>query len=185
MSQPAFAPGRREIWYSDGTSGFYAVRIAERVWPSAAAGAKKGCLARRAPIGPRNIGRVRVGMAKAALLRRVPAPRRRTKRSWRWCVKGGKGSVAAVFGKRGRVALVRTTAPRHGNRRIHPGTSARALRRAYPRGKAVGRSLVRANPTSPRLFGIRRARVRYVAVTTRSILARPKALRRLLKHAGP
>ena len=27
MSQPAFAPERNEIWYSDGTSGFYALRL--------------------------------------------------------------------------------------------------------------------------------------------------------------
>jgi LVIVD repeat-containing protein len=33
MSQPAFAPERREIWFSDGTSGFYVVRVAKEVWP--------------------------------------------------------------------------------------------------------------------------------------------------------
>lgn len=33
MSQPAFAPGRREVWYSDGTSGFYNLRVSKRVWP--------------------------------------------------------------------------------------------------------------------------------------------------------
>ena len=33
MSQPAFAPERGEIWYSDGTSGFYALRMDPRVWP--------------------------------------------------------------------------------------------------------------------------------------------------------
>jgi hypothetical protein len=27
MSQPAFAPERGEIWYSDGTSGFYALKM--------------------------------------------------------------------------------------------------------------------------------------------------------------
>jgi hypothetical protein len=34
MSKPAFAPRRREIWFSDGTSGFYDVRVDRRVWPS-------------------------------------------------------------------------------------------------------------------------------------------------------
>lgn len=34
MSQPAFAPDRREIWYSDGATGFYAVRVDESVWPA-------------------------------------------------------------------------------------------------------------------------------------------------------
>jgi len=33
MSQPAFVPRRREVWYTDATSGFYALRLAERVWP--------------------------------------------------------------------------------------------------------------------------------------------------------
>ena len=33
MSQPDFVPERGEIWYSDGNSGFYAVRLANGVWP--------------------------------------------------------------------------------------------------------------------------------------------------------
>ncbi len=33
MSKPAFAPGRREVWYTDGTTGFYNVRVDKRVWP--------------------------------------------------------------------------------------------------------------------------------------------------------
>jgi hypothetical protein len=33
MSAPAFAPARGEIWYSDGNSGFYAVRVRKGVWP--------------------------------------------------------------------------------------------------------------------------------------------------------
>ncbi|MCA1830869.1 MAG: hypothetical protein LC663_05085, partial [Actinobacteria bacterium] len=33
MAQPAFDLARHEIWYTDGNSGFYAVRIASTVWP--------------------------------------------------------------------------------------------------------------------------------------------------------
>ena len=33
MSSPAFAPERGEIWYTDGFSGFYAVRLTNGVWP--------------------------------------------------------------------------------------------------------------------------------------------------------
>jgi hypothetical protein len=33
MSQPAFVPERREIWFSDGTSGFYVLRVDKSVWP--------------------------------------------------------------------------------------------------------------------------------------------------------
>jgi hypothetical protein len=45
MSQPAFVPERGEIWYSDGTSGFYALRMAGSVWPfPQGAGASGGCV---------------------------------------------------------------------------------------------------------------------------------------------
>jgi len=33
MSAPAFDPGQSQIWYTDGNSGFYAVRITNGVWP--------------------------------------------------------------------------------------------------------------------------------------------------------
>jgi hypothetical protein len=35
MSQPAFVPQRREVWYTDGESGFYALRVDKSVWPGA------------------------------------------------------------------------------------------------------------------------------------------------------
>jgi hypothetical protein len=33
MSSPAFVPERKEIWYTDGNSGFYVVRITNGAWP--------------------------------------------------------------------------------------------------------------------------------------------------------
>jgi hypothetical protein len=33
MSQPAIIPARHEIWYTDGGSGFYVVRLSASVWP--------------------------------------------------------------------------------------------------------------------------------------------------------
>ena len=33
MSQPAFVPERHEIWYTDGTSGFYALKVDAGAWP--------------------------------------------------------------------------------------------------------------------------------------------------------
>jgi hypothetical protein len=42
MSQPAFVEKRREIWFSDATSGFYALHVAEDVWP-----ASRTCKGRR------------------------------------------------------------------------------------------------------------------------------------------
>ena len=33
MASPSFVPNRGEIWYSDGYSGFWAVRVTNGVWP--------------------------------------------------------------------------------------------------------------------------------------------------------
>jgi len=33
MSSPSFVPERKEIWYSDGYSGFYAIRVTNGAWP--------------------------------------------------------------------------------------------------------------------------------------------------------
>jgi hypothetical protein len=188
MSKPAIVPARREVWYTDGATGFNVLRVAPEVWPGAAGAgagapgaAARGCLSRSAPIGRKGIGRVRIGMTRTALARRLPAPQRKTKRSWRWCVKGAKGMVSAAFSKSGRVALVGTTAPRRG---VAPGSSARRLRRAYPHRTSVGRSIVRANPRSTRIFGIRGGKVRHVAITTARTIAHARVLRGYLRAAG-
>jgi len=34
MSSPSFVPERKEIWYTDGYSGFYAVRVTNGAWPN-------------------------------------------------------------------------------------------------------------------------------------------------------
>jgi hypothetical protein len=98
-------------------------------------------------------------------------------------VKGGKGTVSAAFTRTGRVALVATTAPLHGNRRIHPGARVRALRGAYPRSRSLGRTLVQAGPSSPRLLGIRRGKVRYIAVASRGTIRKRHTLRAYLRYA--
>ena len=181
MSSPSFVPERNEIWYSDGLSGFYAVKL---TGSAAALGGAGRCLARRSPIGPRNIGRIRLGYTRRRLLRVPVAPIRKTRRSYRYCVKRSSGRVAAVFSPRGRVMLATTTARAHGNRRVRPGSSVRRLRRAYPRRRAFGRGIYRANPRSPRLIGVRKGRVRFIAVVNKRLLRSRRSLRRYLQLAG-
>jgi hypothetical protein len=48
MSQPAFAPGR-QIWYTDGGSGFYNLRVDASVWPNSKSAAGR-CAGRKATI---------------------------------------------------------------------------------------------------------------------------------------
>jgi beta-glucosidase len=139
--------------------------------------AGRSCLARRARIGPRRIGRVRVGRRRV-LLRRLPGLARRTPRSYRWCVKGGHGVVSAAFSPRGRALLVVTTAPGHRIGRIRPGARRAVLRRARPRPVRVAPGLHRFGP---RLVGVRRGRIRFVAVIDGRLARDGRALRRYLR----
>ena len=187
MSSPSFVPERNEIWYSDGLSGFYVVRLLNRAAQIGGGGpapAPGRCLARRSPIGPRNVGRVRLGLTRAQLRALPVQPRRSTRRSFRYCVNESRGSVAAVFSRRGRVALVATTARGHGNRRLRPGSPAPLLRRAYPRAHRLAPGLYRAGARSLRLIGVRRGRVRFFAVASRPLLRERRALARHLRMAG-
>jgi hypothetical protein len=148
--------------------------------------APRACLARRSPIGRRNIGRIRLGLTRARLARRI-GPSRRGRLVTRWCVRRSRGRVSAVFTRRSsrsKAVLVATTARGHGNRRVRPGSSTRRLRRAYPRLRRVRRGVFRANPSSPRLFGVRRGRVRVIAVASKRLLRSPRSLRRSLRRAG-
>ncbi len=77
-----------------------------------------------------------------------------------------------------------TTARSHGNRRVRPGSRARAFRRAYPRRRAIGRGLYRANRRSTRIIGVRNGRVRFFAVASRRLLRNERALARHLRLAG-
>jgi hypothetical protein len=181
MSKPAIVPSRREVWYSDGGTGFNVLRVSPAVWPGAAGSggggsrpASRRCLSRTAAIMRGGIGRVRLGMTRATLARRLPAPRRKTKRAWRWCLKGGTGTVSVAFAKSGRVALVAATGS-------HRGLS---LGRHYRHRLTFGHVIVHTGPHGNRIFGLRRGKVRYVAVTGSRTLAHRTLLRRYLRAAG-
>ena len=144
-----------------------------------------GCLSRRSPIGRRNIGRVRLGLTRRGLARRVPGPGRTTRRSWRWCVKRSRGSVRAVFTKRGRVALVATTARRHGNRRVRPGSAriASTGRVSAARG-ARARPVPREPAQPPRDRGAARQGALHRGHLAAHDRKARRALRRYLRLAG-
>ncbi len=133
------------------------------------------CLARRPAIGSRGVGRIRLGYTRGALARRVAvAPVRRTRDAYRYCTKRRSGSVAAVFSRRsrsGRVELILSTA------------RAPAFRRAYPNRRRIAPGLFRASPDSRRLLGVRRGRVRFVALASDRVLRSPRRLARDLRLA--
>ena len=121
--------------------------------------------------GARAVGRVRLGLTRRALARRVKvAPARRSRLAWIWCTKGATGRVAAVFSKRSsraRVEMIITTAPA----------------KAVP--AAVSPSPVARTGTVPKLAAQQpaplrsaRGRVLFVAVMRKSLFRQPKRLGR-------
>ena len=51
MSAPAYDLKRRQVWYSDGNSGFYVVRLAKRIVPAPLLGLRRSAHDRR-HLGP-------------------------------------------------------------------------------------------------------------------------------------
>jgi hypothetical protein len=68
MSRPSFAPERGEIWYADGNSGFYALRVTNGVWPFAPARAGLGLPSARRCASRRVFG-IRLRAPKGVRLR--------------------------------------------------------------------------------------------------------------------
>jgi hypothetical protein len=145
------------------------------------------CLSPRSPVGPRGIGRIRLGRTRAALLRTGLDPVRRSARAFAYCVRGSRGQVKAVFkGRSARAAsaLVVSTASAHGNRRVRPGTGLGRALRAYPHLVRIGRGVYRLNRRSPRIIGVSGRRVRFVGVAARSVLRNRRTLGAYLRYAG-
>jgi hypothetical protein len=73
MSQPAFDPARREVWYTDSTSGFYVLRLDQRVWPNPTKLPGLACAPPSGSLRGRTLGPVRLGeprlSARAAFAR--------------------------------------------------------------------------------------------------------------------
>jgi hypothetical protein len=148
-------------------------------------GIRFGCKAARARFGRRGMGGLRLRNSTAQLLRRGGQPRVRGKRAWTWCVRGKRNrhrKVAAALTRGGEVALVGSNAKGADARRIRVGDSAERLER---RALRIGSGLfVRsAGPRARFVYGVRRGRVRFVAVATRAASKNRGTLRRNLRLA--
>jgi hypothetical protein len=118
MSQPAFAPERGEIWYTDGTSGFYALKMNPKVWPFPRTPGAGGCVdnagflsaaarpagrrvrldfARRAKL-PVRVDVFRVSQGRRVIRERLVARFDRRESSFTWdgrTNRGGRGRAGA------------------------------------------------------------------------------------------
>ncbi|HEV3230052.1 MAG TPA: Coagulation factor 5/8 type domain-containing protein [Solirubrobacteraceae bacterium] len=114
---------------------------------------------------------IQLGQSTVDALYRAGQPLSRPGRSYRYCVTGPAGQGAAVialFNGSGQLSMIASTAPGDLAGRIGPGSRARRLRRRARRvmpGVWVGR---RTRAGTRYVYGVRRGRVRFVAVTTAS-----------------
>ena len=148
------------------------------------------CLAGRVSIGPRNIGRLRLGQSRARTLRRAVASARRG-RVLRYCVKGSgrRALSAAVFDRRGRLRVALTSAFGHRRGGIGRGSTLARMRsrfRARMRSLGPGLFVVHGRGRSGALvLKVRRGRLAYLALADRRLAARPALLRRFVRRGEP
>jgi hypothetical protein len=138
------------------------------------------CLPARLGVSASRVGPVRLGGSLAAVRRRYRSTSRRG--VVRFCVRGGRRVLATA--KRGRIDLIATTARRHATRQTAPGRRLprRGIRGARRRARGM---LVGTLPGRGRIvYGVRRKRVTYLAVTSRSQARKPRALARRLGRLG-
>jgi hypothetical protein len=113
MSMPAFAPERREVWFSDGTSGFYVLRVDKSVWPQTTGS------------GP---PRAQKCQSRRRLLVKASVPRGARVRSVRATLRGKRTRVVRRRGKFYAVADLR---------RVPRGTTRLVIRVRLANGRTV------------------------------------------------
>jgi hypothetical protein len=183
-TDPSFSPWQ-EVW----AARIYNTQAMGGPAPGAAPGREgarnggRGCLPRRLRLGSRGLGsQLLVGAMQSVLRTRVP-PSAESGLAWRYCVVGG-GSVLVAFAPNQKAQLVASTARGHAARRIHRGSTIRALRRKFhglrrPKGRRYFVS------RSKRLvFGTSRRRVAWVAVADRKLVKDPSLLSVYLERVG-
>jgi hypothetical protein len=156
-----------------------------QTWERAEGVARRRCQPARSAISRTGIGHVRLGASTQDTLFRAGQPKRRVGRSYRHCLnrrgKRKRGKMGVVFTPAGRSVLIATSGPnQRTTRRVGPGM------KAPKRARRLGGGLRtrRAGKRSVYVFGVKRGRVKYMAVASRSVARSERRLRRHLRLAG-
>ncbi len=129
--------------------------------------------------------KVLLGASPEALLRSAGQPAVRNPYQWRWRVvprDGRTGRVSVALAGDGTSALVLSTAPEHPARGVAAGDSTRHLH--HTRAFGSGIRVRSAGGGATYVYGVRRGRVRFVAVASRTAMRSRATLRRYVRRAG-
>jgi len=185
MSKPTFAPERREIWYSDGTSGFYVLRVPARLWPHPAAVPGQSCLAASGRLHGRRIGPVALGQRRGQLRHQLPSFATRHRRSWDFfCLTGG--GIRAGY-HHGRVAIALTADKHYRLDGVKPGSRlTRSLinRLHIRRGIKIGLNTWYIVPgrLANGIFKVRHGQIQEIGIVNKALTRTRPAARRLMSH---
>ena len=181
MSKPAFVPERREIWYSDGATGFYALRVAENVWPT---GAPAGCLSRKLSVSAGGVGKIRVGTTRdggAESGRRIA---RQDDEALAALLRQGRRERArGAFNSRRRVTAVFSTAKKHRGKGVSPGARKKSAAKRFKRSVRLRKSLT-VLYRGKLAAGMKGSRVRFIGAVDGKRWRSAKALRTELRNVG-
>jgi hypothetical protein len=90
MSKPAFVPERREVWYTDGGSGFYDLRLDNQVWPNPTSVTTPSCVAPTGALRGRRFGPIALGERRSSARHELSQFSTRHRRSMDFfCLAGG------------------------------------------------------------------------------------------------
>jgi hypothetical protein len=196
MSKPAFVPERREVWYSDGTSGFYVLRLDPSIWPNptGTSGGRRGtpggsrCPAAVGGLSGRRLGALALGstQATARRARHVFSTRGRRNMDF-FCL--SDGGIRAGY-RSSRVVLLLTDDRRYALAGVRPGARFAAVARRLhlrPRqGVHVGANtwFVVPGRASSGVLKARRGVVREVGVADARLTHGRRAARRFFSSFG-
>jgi hypothetical protein len=163
--------------------------------PGVDPGTGRGCVGAKGSAGPARIGEVGLGDREGTIRARLGDPQLVRRGFLRWCLTSGGSVRAGVPGDRSgafgsgddQVAVVVATSPTYRLNGVGPRSTARALRRAFPRAAPyvrVGMTRWFALRRDGRvLAGIRGGRVSALAVTGAAVAKNRRALRDWLSRA--
>ncbi len=136
------------------------------------------CVAPRARLGGRDVGRFRLGATLAELVRAIGEPAQQRGRVARWCVRGTRSLVTVAFDRRGRVRAVVTSAPGHRYGALAPGAKAPPALLKRARSGPFGTRLARLSERAAIYAVLRRGRVVAIVVGDRGAVAPALSSRR-------
>ena len=136
---------------------FHGAEAYLEMWERAYGVPAASCQPAAGRLSPAGVGPLRLGQTFESLLYGAGQPTARPGRSYRYCVTGGTGGLAAVFGGSGRVATVISSAHRYRVGGMHPGSA---------HGRISGVRLGARHRGGWRYFaGLRAGRVRFIGVS--------------------